>query len=234
MVSLPTRATPPNLEGPCPHTDGTTAPTDPPATPDPMDFADTNWQVVSFGLDGADDTVLPNAVPTIRFGRRRVHSRRHHGLQLLLRDRRLLRRDRHRLLRPRPGPRWPAWTMASWTRSNASSRPFARIDGFSLSDGSLVLDAADGSAVIRSEALPPGSTLPLAGAWRLTTFVDEDVAMSVLAGTEITMTLDPDAGTISGHAGCNGFNGGITVDTGAGRSACNHRRRPSRHHPDGL
>jgi heat shock protein HslJ len=56
----------------------------------------------------------------------------------------------------------------------------------------------------------------LAGSWSLTTFVDEDVAISVLAGTEITLTLDPAAGTLTGHAGCNGFNGGITVDTGAG------------------
>ena len=71
-----------------------------------------------------------------------------------------------------------------------------------------MLEASDGSALIR--LVPPApitSELPLSGDWRLVTFIEGDVAMSVLAGTEVTLTIDTAAGTLSGNAGCNGFNG---------------------------
>ena len=201
--------------GTVPPTDGTTEPTNPPATADPMDVADTSWVVVSFGLDGADDAVLAD-------------------------------HDTHHPLRTRwvqvsgtsgcnsyggttvfSGEAGIAFGDLAWTEMACMDdgvmdqeqrffQALARIDGFALSADSLVLDAADGSAVIRAEAFDAGPVLPLAGDWRLTTFIDEDVALSVLAGTEITMTLDADAGTVSGHAGCNGFSGSVITTSRPG------------------
>ena len=198
-----------------PTTDGSTAPTNSPSTPDPADFANTNWAVVSFGLDGADDAVLPDNILTIRFGPDGIQvggtsgCNSYGGLAVYSPETGITLADL-------------SWTEMACLGDDVMDQEqrffqaLSRVDGFFLSAGSLVLDASDGSAVIRSEALASGPMLPLAGSWRLTTFVDEDVAMSVLAGTEITLTLDPDEGTLSGNAGCNGFSGGVTVDTGAG------------------
>ena len=91
-----------------------------------------------------------------------------------------------------------------------------RIDRFTLSGENLVLESADGSAAIRLIAPDPAPDLPLGGDWKLTTFVDGETASSLVAGTQITLTIDPAAGTLSGNAGCNGSNGGLTAEPAPG------------------
>ena len=187
--------------------DETTAPTEPPATLDPNQVANTSWVVVSFGLDGADDPVLPAAVPTLEFGEDglavngNTGCNSYFGTATLTADTGISFSDL-------------GWTEMAcldpgvMEQEQSFTQALGRVDGFALSATSLVLQASDGSAVIR--LVPPApiaAELPLSGDWRLVTFVEGDVAMSVLAGTEVTLTIDTAAGTLSGNAGCNGFNG---------------------------
>jgi len=191
--------------------DETTSPTEPPATPDPNQAANTSWVVVSFGLDGADDPVLPGAVPTLEFGEDglavsgNTGCNSYFGTATLTAETSISFGDL-------------GWTEMAcldpgvMEQEQSFTQALGRVDGFVLSPTSLVLEASDGSAVIR--LVPPAPTtaeLPLTGDWRLVTFIEGDVAMSVLAGTEVTLTIDTAAGTLSGNAGCNEFNGAMAT-----------------------
>jgi len=187
--------------------DETTAPTEPLATPEPNQIANTSWVVVSFGLDGADDPVLPTAVPTLEFGEDGIAvsgntgCNSYFGTATVTADTGIAFGDL-------------GWTEMAcldpgvMEQEQSFTQALSRVDGFAFSATSLVLEASDGSAVIR--LVPPApitAELPLSGDWRLVTFIEGDVAVSVLAGTEVTLTIDTAAGTLSGNAGCNEFNG---------------------------
>ncbi|MCJ7724969.1 MAG: META domain-containing protein [Acidimicrobiia bacterium] len=203
----------------------TTAPggTVPPTTqaPDPAPFAATNWVVVSFGLDGADDPVLPNAVPTLRVGEDGLSVGGTTGCNSYFGTATLA------------GTAGISFGGLGWTemacldegvmdQEHRFTQALGSVDGFALSDNSLVLRSSDESAVIRLVPETPAAVLPLGGDWRLTTFIDGETASSVLAGTEVTFNLDTDDGTFSGNAGCNGYSGSMALDvvteTGAGAS----------------
>ncbi|MCB2223710.1 MAG: META domain-containing protein [Actinobacteria bacterium] len=179
----------------------------------------TSWVVVSFGIDGADDPVLPDAVPTIRFfedgtigGNSGCNS---FGGSIAL----------------GPGDGVSivdlAWTeMACMDQGvmDQEQRFFqalARVDTLADRDAGPTLVAADGSAAIVLAAPEPTPELPLSGAWRLTTFVDGDTAASTVAGTEVTLTIDSGAGmgTLSGSGGCNQFTGSFEITGGSGATA---------------
>jgi putative lipoprotein len=88
----------------------------------------------------------------------------------------------------------------------------SRIDRFTLGGGTLVLEATDGSAVIRLVPEQTEPDLPLAGSWRLVTLIDGDIASSVISGTQVTLEIDLDAMTVNGNGGCNGYGGPIEVE----------------------
>lgn len=81
------------------------------------------------------------------------------------------------------------------------------VTGF-FAEGRLDL-IGDEVALIFYEEMPPVA-LPLVGTpWQLTTFATGEVVFTVLAGTELTATLDGD-GALAGSAGCNTFSGTYT------------------------
>jgi len=88
----------------------------------------------------------------------------------------------------------------------------SRIDRFTLGGGTLMLEAADGSAVIRLVPEQMEPDLPLAGSWRLVTLIDGGIAPSVIAGTQVTLQIDLDTMTVNGNTGCNGYGGSIEVE----------------------
>jgi heat shock protein HslJ len=78
---------------------------------------------------------------------------------------------------------------------------------FAVAGGSLTLTAESG-AVLGLRAEPPPRLEGVA--WKVLGFNNgRDAVVSPLAGTTPTLTFD--AGTVSGHAGCNRFRAGYTV-----------------------
>lgn len=203
-TAAPGETVPPTTAG------GTTAPTEPPTAPDPMTFASTRWVVVSFGLDGADDPSLPGNAPTMDFGDDGLSIGGSTGCNTYFGT---------ASFSPETGISFSdlGWTEMAcmdegvMDQEQRFTQALSRIDGFSLSDTSLFLEATDGSAVIRLTPPDPAPDLPLAGAWSLVTFIDEDTAMSVLAGTDVTITIDTVTWEISGNAGCNSYSGSFTA-----------------------
>ncbi len=174
-------------------------------------LAGSRWVVASFGLDGADDPVLPNAVPTIdfnedglqiggttgcnsyfgsaTFGSNGAISFGQMGMtEMACLDDGVMDQEQRFL--------------------EALSRVDRYIDG---GDGPR-LEAADGSAVVSLIEAQAPADLSLAGDWRLVTFIDGETASSVLAGTEVTLTIDTQDGMLSGNAGCNGYSGPATLE----------------------
>jgi len=88
----------------------------------------------------------------------------------------------------------------------------SRIGIFTLDDGTLVLEASVGSAVILLVAEQQEANQPLAGQWRLVTLIDGETASSVIAGTEVSLEIDLTAMTVNGNGGCNGYGGPIEVE----------------------
>ena len=84
------------------------------------------------------------------------------------------------------------------------------VETFELTDGGLTLIGGAVSLTYTEEV--PMEALPLEGtAWTLDTIATgTDAVSSVIAGTEVTLTLAD--GAASGSGGCNTFNGGYTVD----------------------
>jgi heat shock protein HslJ len=90
-----------------------------------------------------------------------------------------------------------------------------RVTGFSLEAERLALTSADGTVAIDLVPFVPEPDRPLAGTqWRLTTFVDGEVASSTVADSTVTLSVDDLAGTISGNGGCNSFGGQATFGDG--------------------
>ena len=198
-----TTVPPTTTQGP----DETTAPTEPPATPDPNQVANTSWVVVSLGLDGADDPVLPAAVPTLEFGEDGLTVSGNTGCNSYF-GTATLNAETSISFSDLGGTEMACLDEGVMDQEQSFTQALSRVDGFAISATGLVLEASDGSAVIR--LVPPApitAAVPLSGDWRLVTFIEGDVAMSVLAGTELTLTIDTAAGTLSGNAGCNDFNG---------------------------
>lgn len=189
----------------------TTETTTPPASDDSASLAGTHWVVFSFGIDGADDPVLANAVPTMEFDADGAGVGGTTGCNSYFGT-----------ITSGPGStisfggigmtEMACLDEGVMDQEHRFAVALSRIDRFALGDGTLVLDAADGSAVMRlvSEQIEPD--LPLAGSWRLTTLIDGDIASSVIAGTEVTLEIDLAAMTINGSGGCNGYGGPIEVE----------------------
>ena len=92
-------------------------------------------------------------------------------------------------------------------------RALRRVASYRLGAGQLELLDAAGSEVLVFTASPPLPDVPMEGtAWTLTTFVDGEVASSLLSGTEITLLFEN--GTASGSAGCNRYGGSYTLGQG--------------------
>jgi heat shock protein HslJ len=72
-------------------------------------------------------------------------------------------------------------------------------------DGAVEITAIDREVAIPDAALD-GTT------WIADTIIVGDGASSMLAGTEVTMTIDVAAGEVHGNAGCNTFGGSVAVD----------------------
>jgi heat shock protein HslJ len=72
-------------------------------------------------------------------------------------------------------------------------------------DGAVEITAVDREVAIPDAALD-GTT------WIADTIIVGEGASSMLAGTEVTMTMDVAAGDVHGKAGCNTFGGSVAVD----------------------
>ena len=195
----------------------------PPTTnaPEPDGLAGTKWVAISFGLDGADDAVLPTAVPTIEFSEDGSQISGTTGCNSYFGS---------VTVGPDGAISFGQMGMTEMAclddgvmdQEQRFLEALARIDRWVPDDDGASLEASDGTAVIGLVAPAAAPDLPLSGAWRLTTFIDGEVASSVLAGTEVTLTLDTATGDVAGHAGCNGYSGSMEIDvvseTGAGAS----------------
>jgi len=81
---------------------------------------------------------------------------------------------------------------------------------YRLSEGQLEILTARGEVLIYGP-LPEGADTRQEGiTWALTTFIEGETAMPVLAETEITVTFED--GTASGSAGCNTYSAAYTFD----------------------
>jgi len=189
----------------------TTSTPEPPTISTPTMFASTKWAVVSFGIDGADQPVLPGAIPTVEFGGDGLQVGGTSGCNSY---------GGAAVLSSETGITFGemAWTEMACIGDGVMDQEqrfftaLGRVDGFSLTETGLVFEASDGSAILRLTPVAPAPSLPLAGDWRLVTFIDGETAVSTVAGTELTLTIDLTTATISGNAGCNGYSGGIVLE----------------------
>ena len=189
----------------------TAEPTDPPNTGGTASLTGTRWVVVSFGVDGVEGPVLEIAVPTMQFGDDGTGIGGTTGCNSYFGT-----------VTFGPGStisfggigmtEMACLDEGVMDQEQRFAQTLGLIDRFTLGDGTLMLEAADGSAIIRLVPEPIRPDLPLAGSWRLTTLIDGDIASSVIAGTEVTLEIDLDAMAINGNGGCNGYSGPIEVE----------------------
>jgi len=83
----------------------------------------------------------------------------------------------------------------------------ARVAGWRIDGGSLVLLDDDGADVLRYDPATP------VGEWEATAIQNGDAFASPLPGTAITATFGED-GTLTGHAGCNTYRTTYQTDRG--------------------
>ena len=101
---------------------------------------------------------------------------------------------------------------------------FILTDTYRFADGNLVMTGGSGGELVFSRATDPSAGADpdsLIGEWTLTSFGDGATSRSLIRGTEITAVFSAD-GTVSGNAGCNGYqgsyqarDGGISFSAGA-------------------
>jgi len=92
-------------------------------------------------------------------------------------------------------------------------RTLGEVASCHLADDQLILRDAQGNGVLIFAPVEPVPDAPLEGTtWALTTFVDGDVAASLISGTAITLLLED--GTARGSAGCNDYGGEYTLQPG--------------------
>jgi heat shock protein HslJ len=195
----------------------TTAPggTVPPSTTAPGDGtafpALSQWVVVSFGLDGADDPVLPNAVPTIDFDEDGLQIGGTTGCNSYFGS---------VALGPADAIAFGQLGMTEMAclddgvmdQEQRFLEALSRIDRWVDDENGRRLEASDGSAAVSLTAAPAPPDLPLAGDWSLTTFIDGEAASSLLMDTEVTLTVDTETGILSGNGGCNSYSGTAALD----------------------
>lgn len=84
-------------------------------------------------------------------------------------------------------------------------------DAFTLAGGVLELNSAGGSVSFIEP--PPVVDAALDGtAWVLDSLIDGEVAMSVLATTAPSLTVDTGEGSMQGTTGCNSFGGTVMIE----------------------
>ena len=84
-------------------------------------------------------------------------------------------------------------------------------DGFRVANGILELKSTEGSVSF----IEPGPVVDAAfdgTAWTLDTLIDGEVAMSILAATTPSLTVDIGEGSMQGTTGCNGFGGAVGIE----------------------
>jgi heat shock protein HslJ len=92
-------------------------------------------------------------------------------------------------------------------------RTLGEVASYHLADDQLILRDAQGNAVLLFAPVEPVPDAALEGTtWALTTFVDGDVATSLISGAAITLLLED--GTARGSAGCNDYEGKYTLQPG--------------------
>jgi heat shock protein HslJ len=92
-------------------------------------------------------------------------------------------------------------------------RTLGEVASYHLADDQLILRDAQGNEVLIFAPVEPVPDAALEGTtWFLTTFVDGDVASSLISGTAITLLLED--GTARGSAGCNDYGGNYTLRPG--------------------
>ncbi len=96
------------------------------------------------------------------------------------------------------------------TLESAYLEELADMSAFDVgSSGDLSL--SNGNATLTFSRQETPEPLPLAGTtWILSSIASGDAVTSVISGTEITLVFSTDS-TVSGSAGCNGFNGRYTT-----------------------
>ncbi len=99
-------------------------------------------------------------------------------------------------------------------RETSFFNALAKVAGFALDGEDLTLFSTDRSTVISSVAEPSVSARALGGTeWHLNAILEGEVSVSVVAGTDPTLLVDQDAGTLSGSTGCNTFGGAAVVES---------------------
>lgn len=92
-------------------------------------------------------------------------------------------------------------------------RTLGEVASYHLADDQLILRDAQGNGVLLFAPVEPVPDAALEGTtWALTTFVDGDVATSLISGTAITLLLED--GTARGSADCNDYGGEYTLQPG--------------------
>jgi heat shock protein HslJ len=92
-------------------------------------------------------------------------------------------------------------------------RTLGEVASCHLADDQLILRDAQGNGVLIFAPVEPVPDAALEGTtWALTTFVDGDVAASLISGTSITFLLEH--GTATGSAGCNDYGGKYALQPG--------------------
>ena len=84
-------------------------------------------------------------------------------------------------------------------------------DGFTLAGGILELKSSAGSVSFVEPATVDDAPLDET-AWALDTLIDSQVAVSVLATTAPTLTVDTGEGSMRGTTGCNTFSGAVATE----------------------
>ena len=84
-------------------------------------------------------------------------------------------------------------------------------DGFTQVGGVFELEGVAGS-VSFVEPAPVVNAVLDGTAWALDSLIDGDTAMSVLATTEPSLTVDTGGRSMQGTTGCNSFSGTVTIE----------------------
>ncbi len=87
-----------------------------------------------------------------------------------------------------------------------------KVEVFALDGDTLALSSADRSTSISLTVEAPPADQNLEGTeWHLVSIGDGDSASSMLAGTDPTLVIDQNRGTVGGSAGCNSYGGAVVI-----------------------
>jgi heat shock protein HslJ len=169
-------------------------------TPPPeAELEGTEWVLIRYGPPAAPVEPLPDNPPTLSFEEENLGGHtgcNHYGGEYEVEAGRITINDIFQTLIGCPEP-----LMA---QEEAYLSALRAADSFTLTGDSLTLFYENGELHFQRRQPPEDATLEQMN-WRLTTFVSNETARSLLADTEIRVVFQN--GSMEGHGGCNQFHG---------------------------